>query len=212
MTTRILIVDDHPLFRKGVRQLLSMDPELEVVGEGRSGQEALALAAQLDPDLILMDLNMAGMNGLEALKALRDAEVDCRVVMLTVSDDEDDVITALRSGADGYLLKDMEPEELLACIRQAAVGQMVLSDHLNAVLAAAISGRGTAAGHAPQELTARERDIVRCLAAGLSNKMIGRELDITEGTVKVHVKNLLKKLGLRSRVEVAVWAVNHRLD
>ena len=212
MTTRILIVDDHPLFRKGVRQLLSMDPELEVAGEGRSGQEALSLAAELDPDLILMDLNMAGMNGLEALKALRDAEIDCRVVMLTVSDDEDDVITALRSGADGYLLKDMEPEELLACIRQAAVGQMVLSEHLNAVLAAAISGRGTAAGHTPQELTARERDIVRCLAAGLSNKMIGRELDITEGTVKVHVKNLLKKLGLRSRVEVAVWAVNHKLD
>lgn len=209
--TRILIIDDHPLFRRGVQQLLAMDPELECIGEGKSGEEAVRLAEELDPDLILLDLNMAGMGGLEALRAMRDAGVTCRVVMLTVSDHDEDVIAALRAGADGYLLKDMEPEELLARIRQAANGQMVLSAQLTGVLAAALSGHRAPSDGQAENLTAREKDIIRCLAHGLSNKMIARELDIAEGTVKVHVKNLLKKLNLRSRVEAAVWAVNHKL-
>lgn len=209
--TRVLIVDDHPLFRRGVQQLLAMEPDLLAVGEGRSGNEAVELALALDPDLILLDLNMAGMGGLEALRALRAAEVQCRIVMLTVSDHEDDVVAALRAGADGYLLKDMEPEELLARIKQAADGVMVLSEQLTRVLAAAVSGRREEPGAGLGSLTGRERDILGYLAHGLSNKMIGRELDIAEGTVKVHVKNVLKKLGLRSRVEAAVWAVNHQL-
>ncbi|RFA29948.1 two-component system response regulator NarL [Alkalilimnicola ehrlichii] len=206
--TQILIVDDHPLFRRGVRQLLEMDPELTIAGEASGGKEAIALASELDPDLILLDLNMAQIDGLEVLRAIRDNGITCRIVMLTVSDANEDVVTALRAGADGYLLKDMEPEDLLARIQEAAAGKMVISPQLASVLAGVVSGRAeSAAGQ--NALTARERQILACLAEGLSNKMVARKLDITEGTVKVHVKNLLKKLNLRSRVEAAVWAVNN---
>jgi two-component system, NarL family, nitrate/nitrite response regulator NarL len=210
--TQILIVDDHPLFRRGVVQLLAMEPELEVAGEARDGEEAVARAKELDPDLILLDLNMRGIGGLEALRRLRAEGVDARIVMLTVSDSDEDVVAALRAGADGYLLKDMEPEQLLERVKQAAVGKMVLSDQLTSVLATALAGPRTAGADELASLTGREMDILRCLARGLSNKMIARELDISEGTVKVHVKNLLKKLGLRSRVEAAVWAVNHQVE
>jgi len=208
----ILIVDDHPLFRRGVRQLLEMDPELSrAVVEAKSGEEALARAHEHDPDLVLLDLHMSGMGGLEALRSLRAAGVDGRIVMLTVSDAEDDVVAALRAGADGYLLKDMEPEDLLARIKQAVDGQLVLSEQLTAILAAAVGGPRDSSAALLRNLTARELDILRCLAKGLSNKLVARRLDIAEGTVKVHVKNLLKKLNLRSRVEAAVWAVKHEL-
>src|SRR5690606_32336664 len=135
---------------------------------------------------------------------------DCRIVLLTVSDAEDDVVAALRAGADGYLLKDMEPEELLVRIRQAAEGRMVVSEQLAATLAVAIGGQRDSGEDPLGSLTRRELDILRALAKGLSNKMIARRLEISEGTVKVHVKNLLKKLQLRSRVEAAVWAVRHQ--
>ncbi|MGD8429727.1 MAG: two-component system response regulator NarL [Ectothiorhodospiraceae bacterium] len=209
--TTVLIVDDHPLFRRGVRQLLDMEPTLRCTGEASNGSEALEMAQAEEPDLILLDLHMAGMDGLEALRALRDAEIHCRIVMLTVSDSDDDVVAALRAGADGYLLKDMEPEDLLERIRQAAAGEMVLSDQLTRVLATAVAGqRGTGADRLAT-LTSRERDVLTALAKGLSNKLIAKRLDISEGTVKVHVKNLLKKLGLRSRVQAAIWAVNEGL-
>lgn len=209
--TRILIVDDHPLFRRGVRQLLEMESGFAAVAEASCGQEALRLAVEVEPDLILLDLNMAGMTGIEVLQALRVAGADCRIVLLTVSDAEDDVVAALRAGADGYLLKDMEPEELLVRIRQAAEGRMVVSEQLAATLAVAIGGQRDSGEDPLGSLTRRELDILRALAKGLSNKMIARRLEISEGTVKVHVKNLLKKLQLRSRVEAAVWAVRHQL-
>ncbi|MCK2042706.1 two-component system response regulator NarL [Chromohalobacter sp. TMW 2.2308] len=206
--TRILIVDDHPLFRRGVRQLVEMDPGMTIAGEASNGVESVEAAGQLDLDLILMDLNMANMDGLEALRQMRSNGVDTRIVMLTVSDADDDVVAALRAGADGYLLKDMEPEDLLARIKEAAEGKLVISPQLAAILAGIVSGGRAAPADALSSLTSRELDILRALARGMSNKMIARRLDITEGTVKVHVKNLLKKLGLRSRVEAAVWAVN----
>jgi len=213
MTTPVLIVDDHPLFRRGVRQLLEMDAALSVAGEATDGQAALDIASREAPALILMDLNMARMDGLDALRALREAGVESRIVMLTVSDAEEDVIAALRAGADGYLLKDMEPEDLLAAIKEAAEGQMAISPRLAGLLARALSGpRATPGEDALATLTARERETLRALARGLSNKLIARRLAISEGTVKVHVKHVLKKLGLRSRVEAAVWAVNHDLD
>ncbi|MFG6176499.1 two-component system response regulator NarL [Halomonas sp. THAF12] len=208
MSTAILIVDDHPLFRRGVRQLLEMDPELAIAGEAADGEAAIEAAARLAPTLILMDLNMARRNGLEALRTLREQGVEARIVMLTVSDAEEDVVAALRAGADGYLLKDMEPEDLLAAIKEAAEGRMTISPQLANLLARALSGPRTAPGDdALDSLTAREGEILRALSRGLSNKLIARQLAISEGTVKVHVKNLLKKLGLRSRVEAAVWAV-----
>ena len=205
----ILVIDDHPLFRRGVTQLLALEPQLRVVGEASTGEEGVELAARLDPDLILLDLNMKSLNGIDTLKRLREAGSEARIVMLTVSDNADDVVAAIRAGADGYLLKDMEPEELLARIRNALFGRMVLSDNLTHVLAQALRGEALAAGRDTAQLTDRERDILACLATGMSNKLIARELNITEGTVKVHVKNLLKKLGFRSRVEAAVWAVEH---
>ncbi|MFR0691569.1 two-component system response regulator NarL [Enterobacterales bacterium AE_CKDN230030158-1A_HGKHYDSX7] len=206
---RILLVDDHPMMRKGVVQLLEFEDDLEVVGEAGSGEEALRMAAELEPDMILLDLNMKGMTGLDTLRALRENGEDARIVVFTVSDDRNDVINVLRAGADGYLLKDMEPERLLEHIRQAATGQLTISPQLTQVLAHALRGDDRPKGI--EELTDRERQILRQLSHGYSNKMIARKLDITEGTVKVHVKRVLHKLGMRSRVEAAVWAVENHL-
>ncbi|MGP1680158.1 MAG: two-component system response regulator NarL [Burkholderiales bacterium] len=204
---RILIIDDHPLFRKGVSQLIAMAPHLQLVGEASSGELGVAGARELDPDLILLDLHMKSMNGIDTLKAIRDAGLDCRVVILTVSDNADDLVAAIRSGADGYLLKDMEPEDLLAAIDQTLNGRTVIGERLNGLLARAIREEATAGQRESATLTKREQEILEALARGLSNKLIARSLDITEATVKVHVKNLLKKLGFRSRLEAAVWAV-----
>jgi len=204
---RILIIDDHPLFRKGVAQLIAMANHLEVVGEVSNGEQGVAMAKALSPDLVLLDLHMAGMGGIETLKAIRDAGLDCRVVILTVSDNADDLVAAIRSGADGYLLKDMEPEDLLAAIDEALNGRTVIGERLNGLLARAIREEATAKQRDSTTLTDREGEILRGLALGLSNKLIARNLGITEATVKVHVKNLLKKLGFRSRLEAAVWAV-----
>ncbi len=207
MSNRILIIDDHPLFRKGVSQLIAMAPHLSLVGEASDGKQGIALAKQLEPDLILLDLHMSGMGGIETLKAIREAELDCRVVVLTVSDNADDLVAAIRSGADGYLLKDMEPEDLLGAIDETLNGRTVIGERLSGLLARAIRQEAQSKQRDSAMLTDREKDILQGLAQGLSNKLIARNLDITESTVKVHVKNLLKKLGLHSRLEAAVWAV-----
>jgi two-component system nitrate/nitrite response regulator NarL len=209
----VLVVDDHPLFRKGVVQLLAMEPSIEVVGEAGNRAQALALVQQHEPDLILLDLNLKAESGLDVLTALKADDPSRRVVMLTVSDAAEDLIGAIRAGADGYLLKDMEPEQLLDMVRAALSGETVIGEALAARLAAALrqEAQESAAG-ARRDLallTEREQEVLRCLAEGLSNKRIARALSITEGTVKVHVKNLLKKLSFRSRVEAAVWMAQH---
>jgi len=210
MPQTMLIVDDHPLFRRGVAQLLAMDPQIQVVGEAADLAGALALTRQHEPDLILLDLNLKGESGLDVLAALKDEDPSRRVVMLTVSDAPDDLMQAIRAGADGYLLKDMEPEDLLARLREALTGKTVISDALAGRLAAALRAEAQDASRKAErdleQLTERERAVLRCVADGQSNKLIARTLSITEGTVKVHVKHLLKKLNFRSRVEAAVWA------
>lgn len=206
----VLLVDDHPLLRKGVRQLLELEDDIEVIGEAANGAEAVLQAVDLEPDLILLDLSMKGMDGIETLIALRDASVDSRIVVFTVSDERSDVVSALKSGADGYLLKDTEPEELVDSIRLACSGKLVLSDQLAEVLALAFRDGKKSPGPDLDSLTRRELQILRYVAEGLSNKLIGRKLDIAESTVKVHVKHLLKKLGLRSRVEAAIWMVEQK--
>jgi two-component system nitrate/nitrite response regulator NarL len=209
-TARILLVDDHPMMRRGLRDLLELESDLEVVGEAGNGEDAIRLALQIEPDLILMDLNMPGIDGLETTRRMRDAAIDARIIMLTVSDEQSHVLEALRNGADGYLLKDMDAEQLIEQIRIAATGRMALSPELTQVLAEAIRVRPKPTGQVPfSSLTKREKEVLRLIAKGQSNKMIARKLGITEGTVKVHVKNLLHKLGLRSRVEAAVWALEH---
>jgi two-component system nitrate/nitrite response regulator NarL len=209
LDTRVLVIDDHPLFRKGVADLVGMEPALRLVGEAADGTTGLRLAAELQPDLILLDLNMKGMDGIETLRRLRaDEGLDARIVMLTVSDGEEDVLAALRAGADGYLLKDMEPEAILELLREAMRGRLVITPRLTELLARAL--RQTPVRQHPDEagLTPREREILALIAKGLSNKLIARELDVAVGTIKVHVKHILKKLGLKTRVEAAVWAVN----
>ena len=210
MPYTVLIVDDHPLFRRGVAQLLAMDPEIELVGEAADQAGALALTRAHEPDLILLDLNLKGESGIDILSALKEEDAGRRVVMLTVSDAPDDLMQAIRAGADGYLLKDMEPEHLLESLRQALTGKTVISDALAGRLAAALRAEAQdGARKADRDLallTEREQSVLRCLAEGQSNKLIARTLAITEGTVKVHVKHLLKKLNFRSRVEAAVWA------
>lgn len=204
---RLLLVDDHPMMRRGIRQLLELEEDLQVVGEAGNGQEALDQLAELQPDLVLLDNNMPQMNGVETLKKIRERGFTGKVLLFTVSDAEEDVRDALRFGADGYLLKDMEPEQLIDQLRRVLLGQMTVSPALTPVLAQAL--RNPQQGATQADLTDRERQVLRMISGGLSNKMIGNKLGITEGTVKVHVKNLLHKLGLRSRVEAAVWALEH---
>ncbi|MFV5212999.1 two-component system response regulator NarL [Azonexus caeni] len=209
--TRTLVIDDHPLFRRGVCQLLSLEPGFEIVGEAASGEEGLELARQLDPDLILLDLNMKGLSGIETLRAMRDADIAARILILTVSNAAEDLIAAIRAGSDGYVLKDADPNDMLRLIRSAMDGQDAISPELIGLLTLALRQESLGETRSQASLTERETAILRCLAAGKSNKLIARELDIMESTVKVHIRNLLKKLKFRSRVEAAVWAVNKQI-
>lgn len=209
--TRTLVIDDHPLFRRGVCQLLSLEPGFEIVGEAASGEEGLELARQLDPDLILLDLNMKGLGGIETLRAMRDADIAARILILTVSNAAEDLIAAIRAGSDGYVLKDADPNDMLRLIRSAMDGQDAISPELIGLLTLALRQESLGEARSQASLTERETAILRCLAAGKSNKLIARELDIMESTVKVHIRNLLKKLKFRSRVEAAVWAVSRQI-
>lgn len=206
----VLMVDDHPLLRKGLTQLIELEDDLAVIGEASNGLDAIELATRLEPDLITLDLNMQGMDGLQTLKKLRELGIESRVIMLTVSDNDEEVLEAIRLGADGYLLKDMEPEDIIQKIKDATLGKMAISPKLTEVLATALRNPRRRVNNSLANLTDRELEILKHIAKGLSNKLIARELDISDGTVKVHVKHLLKKLNLRSRVEAAVWMVNQQ--
>jgi len=201
----IITIDDHPLLRKGLKQLVEFESDIEIIAEASNGTDGIKLAIELEPDLIILDLNMQNMDGIETLKNMREQGVQSRVVILTVSDNDDDVVRAVQAGADGYLLKDTDPEELLEKIKEATMGKMVINNRLTQILATALKSPETLNVNKIESLTNREREILELIAKGLPNKLIARELDISDGTVKVHVKHLLKKLELRSRVEAAVW-------
>ena len=213
MSLRVSIVDDHTLFREGLQSLLERHG-LEVVDSAGDGPAGVAAAARERPDVVLLDLRLPGMSGLEALRRLRTAK-DCPpVVMLTTSDRERDLLEALRAGAAGYLLKDMEPDALVAALRSIVEGETVVAPALAPALARAVQGR--AAPERPEEpaaagpfemLTPREREVLGLLAEGRSNRGIAEGLGISEGTVKAHVKAVLRKLGAESRVAAAVLAV-----
>jgi two-component system nitrate/nitrite response regulator NarL len=212
---RVLLIDDHALVRKGIEELLQ-SRGVQVVAAVGSGEEGVRRARELPADLILLDVKMPGMNGVETLKQLRASGVRAPVVMLTMSREDADLSAALRAGARGYLLKDMEPEELVPALQAAVQGDNVVAQELVGSLAGLVRGDAAPAA-APRkaapfaELTPREREILECIADGSSNKMIARALEITDGTVKLHVKAILRKLGLRSRVEAAVAAVEQGL-
>jgi two-component system nitrate/nitrite response regulator NarL len=225
---RLLVVDDHTLFRRGLTALLSRDPMLQVVGDAADAGQAQRRAQELQPDVILLDNHLPGVNGVDALPALREAAPRARVLMLTVSEDGDDLAAALRGGACGYLLKTIEGDELTSSIRRAMRGDSVVSPEMTGKLVAAFRGaeaRSTnesaaaAAVEAPTlpasplaRLSPRELDILRGIARGDSNKEIARELAIAETTVKIHVQHILRKLGLTSRVQAAVLATGHGLS
>jgi len=213
---RVLLIDDHALVRKGIEELLQ-SRGVQVVASVGSGEEGVRRARELPADLILLDVKMPGMNGIDTLRALRAAGVRAPVVMLTMSREDADLAAALRGGAQGYLLKDIEPEELVPALEAARKGDNVMAQELVGALARLVGGKSGQAPAAPRppapfaELTPREREILECIADGMSNKMIARALDITDGTVKLHVKAILRKLGMRSRVEAAVAAVEQGL-
>ena len=205
-TYKVFLIDDHALFRKGVGQIIGDDASFEVVGEASSGAEGLELAQTLTPDLVLIDLNMKGLNGIETLKRFKQGELKAKFVVLTVSDAEDDLLEALRAGADGYLLKDMDPEDLCANLKKVAEGMTVIQDSLTEILKQALIDPKLNRKDEEVSLTEREHEILQCLANGLNNKTIARNLGISDTTVKVHIKHLLSKLKLTSRLEAAVWA------
>jgi two-component system nitrate/nitrite response regulator NarL len=213
---RVLLIDDHALVRKGLEELLQ-SRGVTVVASVSSGEEGLRRASELPSDIILLDVRMPGMTGIETLKRLRAGGNRTPVVMLTMSREDADLGAALRGGAQGYLLKDMEPEELVPALETVLRGDNVVAQEMVGTLARLVgNGPGPARdarrAAAPfAELTPRELEILEHLADGSSNKMIARALDITEGTVKLHVKAILRKLGMRSRVEAAVSAVEQGL-
>lgn len=199
---RVMIVDDHPLMRKGIQQLLSINPRFHVVAEATNGIEAVSYAKKIYPDLILLDYNMQGISGLETLKALRKDGCTAKIIILTVSDSKQDVIAMINQGANGYLLKDSEPDQLLENISIVMTGKLVVTEKLTDFLNDLDDDDNVREKLA--NLTNREQQIIAQVAKGLSNKEISEELSISEGTVKVHVKSLLKKLAVKSRVEAAV--------
>lgn len=205
----VLIVDDHPLLRSGLTQLLTLRPQLHLAGTASDGGEAITQAAALEPDLILLDLNLPDMHGLKVLQTLRESGSDARVVIFTVSDDQGDIAAAMRLGADGYLLKDAEPEDIITALDNAVRGNTTLSPRIRDYVLERVPQDQTL--EKLDSLTKREKAVLDLVAQGLSNKLIAQQLAITEGTVKVHVKRVLSKLGMRSRVEAALWIARHPL-
>ena len=207
----VLVVDDHNLFRRGLIALLGQHPQLKVVGEAGDAGEAQRHAAELQPDLVLLDNHLPGVRGVDALPGLKEAAPSAKVVMLTVSEDEDDLATALKHGAHGYLLKTTEGDELFAAIARCMDGDSVLSPAMTAKLVSAFQTSTRARTKSAEQdkldtLSARELDTLRELGRGASNKEVARALGIAETTVKIHVQNILRKLALSSRVQAAIFA------
>ncbi|MBV9228135.1 MAG: response regulator transcription factor [Chloroflexi bacterium] len=202
MTIRIMLVDDHSVVRQGLRLFLKYDPELEVVGEAADGAEALRLARELKPDVVVMDLLMPGMDGIAATAAIRRELPETEVLALTSVLEDASVVGAVRAGAIGYLLKDTQAEALCQAIKAAAAGQVQLTPKAAARLMQAVS-----APESPEALTERETEVLRLLAQGRSNKQIARSLNNTEQTIKSHVSRILSKLGVQSRTQATLYAI-----
>ncbi|MCB1860056.1 MAG: response regulator transcription factor [Gammaproteobacteria bacterium] len=209
---RVLLIDDHALFRIGLQELLQRRG-INVVRALGDCREGIDEVERTHPDVVLLDMRMPDMNGVQVLRELRERKQQMPVAMLTTSTEEGDVIDSLQNGAQGYLLKDMEPDELITALRDIMDGNTVVAKELTGILAKAVQGdnESAPAEDAFADLTPREREILCHLAAGQSNKVIARDLGISDGTVKLHVKSILRKLNVHSRVEAAVMAVEQNL-
>lgn len=206
---RVVLADDHTLFRKGLAELLEQQGRIRVAGITGNTDDALQMVKELKPDAVVVDLNMPPQGGLQLLRRLKAEQWQGAALILTVSDDEDDLANALRAGAKGYLLKDMEPDEVVDAVERAVAGETVVAPAMTLKMVKLLQAGGSAQ---PKEdplksLTAREKEILQFLALGLSNKAIARELEISHDTVKLHVRHILAKLNLTSRVEAAVFIV-----
>jgi len=201
---RLVVVDDHALFRRGLISLLAEMPEIEVVGEAEDGFEALDVIQKTDPDIVLLDLNMPRMDGIETVRALHQKGDQCRVLMLTISQDDDDLLAAIRAGADGYLLKNTEPEDLRKALLRVKQGQSVLSPEVTAPVLRAIA---TFQPGAKVILSDRELEVMECLADGQTTSQIADRLFISENTVKTHVRHILEKLEAANRTEAVSKAI-----
>ncbi|CAN6132456.1 CitB Response regulator containing a CheY-like receiver domain and an HTH DNA-binding domain [Methylophilaceae bacterium] len=212
--TRVLIIDDHTLFRSGIKLLLERQAGFAVVGEAGNALDGVKRAKKLKPDVILLDLHMPDTSGLQVIALLREEAPLAQIIMLTVSEDAEDLLEALRAGARGYLLKNIETDFLLDAIARAAKAESVMSPVMANKLADAIRAPAKEIGHIDsgiERLTVREREVIIMLARGASNKEIARSLDLVESTVKIHVQGILRKLNLSSRVQAAVLAVERGL-
>jgi DNA-binding NarL/FixJ family response regulator len=213
---RVLIVDDHALFRRGLEIVLSQEDDIDVVGEANDGEEAVAQAAELLPDIVLMDVRMPRRGGIEACSARKSVAPSARIVMLTMSDDEADLYDAVKAGATGYLLKEIPPHEVAHSLRAVYQGQSLISPAMASKLlsefAAMIKNDRSREPEVPApKLTERELDVLRLVATGLNNKDVAKELFISENTVKNHVRNILEKLQLHSRMEAVMYAVREKI-
>lgn len=212
---RILIVDDHTLFRSGIKLVLQRHENFEVVGEAGDGLEGIKRAKQLKPDVVLLDLHMPGISGLEALRVMVEDIPQTQVVMLTVSEDAEDLMDTLRAGARGYLLKNIDTDFLLESVQRAARGESVMSPLIAHKLADSLRtaprDNVAVAETGPGKLSPREREIIVMVARGASNKEIALQLNLAESTIKIHVQGILRKLHIAKRVQAAVYAVEHGL-
>jgi DNA-binding NarL/FixJ family response regulator len=210
---RVLVVDDQELFRRGLTRLLSVESDIQIVGEAGDGATAAALAASTSPDIVLMDVRMPKLSGIEAITAVRNAAPDARIVMLTVSDEEGDLYEAIKGGASGYLLKDASTDEVAQAVRVVADGQSLISPSMAMKLLDEFKqmARTDRSQPATPRLTERELEVLRLVAQGLNNREIARQLFISENTVKNHVRNILEKLQLHSRMEAVMYAVREKL-
>lgn len=205
----VLIADDHPMVRQGLRVFLELQPDIEVVGEAADGAQAARLAQELRPDVVLLDLVMPGTDGVTAIELMAEAAVDSRVLIVTSFGEHRTVVPAIRAGARGYVSKEVEPSALAAAIRAVAAGHVLLGPEVAAALLSGDASQTSENGEAEPQLTAREREVLDLIARGRSNREIARALTVSEKTVKTHVSSVLMKLGVADRTQAALWAVRH---
>lgn len=212
---RVLVADDHALFRRGLEMVISAEEDIEVVGEAGDGKDAVNLVLEHVPDLVLMDVRMPGGGGIEATRAIKEAAPNTKILMLTISDEEEDLYGAIKAGASGYLLKEISIDEVADAIRSVRAGQSLISPSMASKLLdefAAMARKDDEKQEMPTpRLTKREMEVLRLVAQGMNNRAIARELFISENTVKNHVRNILEKLHLHSRMEAVIYAVRERL-
>lgn len=210
---RVMIADDHALFRQALKTVLDDEPDLELVGEANDGEEAVRMAEELAPDVVLMDVRMPKVAGIDATRQLKENLPSTKIVMLTVSDEEEDLFDAIKAGASGYLLKEINPDEVARAVRQVEEGQSLLSPSMASKLLSEFQTMTKRAEERPYHprLTEREMEVLRHVAQGMTNREIGKELHISENTVKNHIRNILEKLHLNSRMEAVIYAVREKL-